>query len=120
MTNLHALVVLPAGMQTPALCTTGRPEDANKLPSVCSVLKDDSVAVSNELTVLLGVAAVPVAVLHNKESCMPACATMLRRCIAYLLARDAYLAHQIKTHILILLLMSACLHVSHTCVNQQA
>lgn len=80
--------------------TIGRAGDANKLLSVCSVLKDDSVAVPSELTVLLVVAAVPVAVLHSKESCMPACATMLRRCMAYFLARDAYLTHQDRNHIL--------------------
>lgn len=70
--------------------TAERAGDANKL-SVCKVSKDESPAVSVKLTTLLHVAAVAVGVLHSRESSMPACATILRRCMAYFLARDAYL-----------------------------
>lgn len=49
---------------------TGRSRagDANKLLSVCKVLKDEPAAVSTELALLLRVTAVPVAVLHSRES----------------------------------------------------
>lgn len=76
--------------------TAERAGDANKL-SVCKVSKDESPAVSVKLTTLLPVATVAVVVLHSRESLISACATMLRRCMAYFLARDAYLAQHI-TH----------------------
>ena len=48
--------------------TTERAGDANKLLSVCKVLKDDPVAVVNELTSLMLAAAVLVVELHSRES----------------------------------------------------
>lgn len=51
-------------------CTTGSTDagEAKRLLSVCKVLNEDSAAMSRELTVVLVVAAVPVAVLHSRES----------------------------------------------------
>lgn len=50
--------------------TTGRTDagEAKRLLSVCKVLNEDSAVRSMELTVVLMVAAVPVAVLHSRES----------------------------------------------------